>query len=86
MSQLENAGTSSSKVKRTYRKGNPVPAKERQKASLERRSETHRAFHAVISNEQKEQLETLASKDGVTQAKMIEMIIEHEFKRRTEET
>ncbi|NJD86245.1 hypothetical protein EWM60_18570 [Candidatus Erwinia dacicola] len=40
--------------------------KERQKASLERRSETHRALHAVISNEQKEQLEALASKDGVT--------------------
>ncbi|MEJ5174677.1 replication regulatory protein RepA [Erwinia sp. MYb416] len=86
MSHVENADSSSSKVKRSYRKGNPVPAKERQKASLERRSETHRALHAVISNVQKEKLEALASEDGVTQAQMLETIIENEFKRRNDET
>ncbi|EPS6084125.1 RepB family protein, partial [Escherichia coli] len=48
MSQKENAVTSSSGTKRTYRKGNPVPARERQRASLARRSNTHKAFHAVI--------------------------------------
>ncbi|HHU2659604.1 TPA: RepB family protein, partial [Escherichia coli] len=43
MSQTENAVTSSSGTKRTYRKGNPVPARERQRASLARRSNTHKA-------------------------------------------
>ncbi|MBS4161323.1 transcriptional regulator, partial [Klebsiella pneumoniae] len=38
MSQTENAVTSSSGKKRPYRRGNPVPARERQKASLARRS------------------------------------------------
>lgn len=86
MSQFENARTSSSKVKRSYRKGNPVPAKERQKASLERRSDTHKALHAVILNAQKEKLEALASEDGVTQAQMLEKIIENEFERRKVES
>ncbi|WP_231370297.1 replication regulatory protein RepA, partial [Escherichia coli] len=56
MSQKENAVTSSSGTKRTYRKGNPVPARERQRASLARRSNTHKAFHAVIQARLKDRL------------------------------
>ncbi|PXF64806.1 transcriptional regulator, partial [Escherichia coli O157] len=56
MSQTENAVTSSSGNKRAYRKGNPVPARERQRASLARRSNTHKAFHAVIQARLKDRL------------------------------
>ncbi|PJZ02883.1 transcriptional regulator [Pantoea rodasii] len=82
MSQSASSEASSSKSKRTYRKGNPLPPRERQKASLERRSDTHKALHAVILNSQKEKLETLASEEGLTQAQMLEIIIENEYKRR----
>ncbi|ELD2083785.1 replication regulatory protein RepA [Enterobacter hormaechei] len=86
MSHSVSSDVSSSKSKRTYRKGNPMPPKERQKASLERRSDTHKALHAVILSSQKEKLEILASEDGLTQAQMIEMIIENEFERRKKRT
>lgn len=48
MLQTENAVTSSASIKRAYRKDNPVPARDRQRASLARISNTHKAFHAVI--------------------------------------
>ena len=86
MSQSVDAVTSSTKSKRAYRKGNPVPPRERQKASLERRSDTHKALHAVILSSQKEKLETLASEEGITQAQMLEKIIENEFERRKART
>ncbi|HBA7814028.1 TPA: replication regulatory protein RepA [Escherichia coli] len=82
MSQTENAVTSSSDTKRTYRKGNPVPARERQKASLARRSDTHKAFHAVIQARLKDKLSELADEEGITQAQMLEKLIESELKRR----
>ncbi|HFK9102061.1 TPA: replication regulatory protein RepA [Escherichia coli] len=81
MSQTENAVTSSSGTKRTYRKGNPVPARERQRASLARRSNTHKAFHAVIQARLK-RLSELADEEGITQAQMLEKLIESELKRR----
>ena len=82
MSQTENAVTSSSCTKRTYRKGNPVPARERQRASLARRSNTHKAFHAVIQARLKDRLSELADEEGITQAQMLEKLIESELKRR----
>jgi primosomal protein N'' len=82
MSQAVNAVTSSSKTKRPYRKGNPVPARERQQASLARKSSTHKAFHAVILSSLKDKLEQLALAEGVTQAQMIEKLIELEAERR----
>ncbi|HHL2713055.1 TPA: replication regulatory protein RepA [Yersinia enterocolitica] len=82
MSQTINTDTSSSETKRPYRKGNPVPARERQKASLERRSSTHKAFHAVILSSLKDKLEQLAVAEGITQAQMIERLIEVESERR----
>ncbi|WP_072017650.1 replication regulatory protein RepA [Erwinia typographi] len=85
MSQAGSAVTSSSKEKRQYRKGSPVPARERQQASLARRSSTHKAFHAVIHSSLKEQLALLADEEGITQAQMIEKLIELEVKRRESE-
>ena len=82
MSQTENAVTSSSGNKRAYRKGNPVPARERQRASLARRSNTHKAFHAVIQARLKDRLSELADEKGITQAQMLEKLIESELKRR----
>ena len=82
MPQTENAVTSSSGTKRAYRKGNPVPAKERQRASLDRRSKTHKAFHAVIQARLKDRLSELADEEGITQAQMLEKLIESELKRR----
>ncbi|EAA1980740.1 replication regulatory protein RepA [Salmonella enterica] len=78
--QVENAVTSSSK--RTYRKGNPVSAKERQRLSLARRSATHKAFHAIIQIRLKDKLSELADEEGITQAQMLERLIESELKRR----
>ena len=83
MSQTENAVTSSSGNKRAYRKGNPVSARERQRASLARRSNTHKAFHAVIQARLKDRLSELADEEGITQAQMLEKLIESELKRRT---
>ena len=82
MSQTENAVTSSSGNKRAYRKGNPVQARERQRASLARRSNTHKAFHAVIQARLKDRLSELADEEGITQAQMLEKLIESELKRR----
>lgn len=82
MSQTENAVTSSSGTKRAYRKGSPVPARERQRASLARRSNTHKAFHAVIQARLKDRLSELADEEGITQAQMLEKLIESELKRR----
>lgn len=82
MSQSAGSEASSSRSKRSYRKGNPLPARERQRASLERRSDTHKALHAVILNSQKEKLEILASEEDLTQAQMLEIIIGNEYKRR----
>lgn len=78
--QIENAVTSSSK--RTYRKGSPVSAKERQRLSLARRSATHKAFHAIIQIRLKDKLSELADEEGITQAQMLERLIESELKRR----
>lgn len=82
MSQTENAATSSSKAKREYRKGDPVPAKVRQRVSLARRSATHKAFHAVISASLKDKLAQFAEEEGITQAQMLEKLIAQEADRR----
>lgn len=86
MSQIENAETSSSKETRQYRKGSPVPSRERQKASLARRRSTHKAFHAVILSALKDKLVSLAEEDGITQAQMLEKLIELEVERRKSES
>ncbi|EYE31295.1 replication regulatory RepB family protein [Escherichia coli 1-110-08_S1_C1] len=75
MSQTENTVTSSSGNKRAYRKGNPLTLAERQQASLARKSNTHKAFHAVIQARLKAQLQVMCEAEGVTQAEMIAELI-----------
>ncbi|EPZ5666982.1 TPA: replication regulatory protein RepA [Klebsiella pneumoniae] len=82
MSQVVNVITSSQKTKRPYRKGNPVSANERQKASLARRSNTHKSIHALIQIPLKEKLAQFAEEEGITQAQMIEKLIKLEAERR----
>ncbi|WP_371357164.1 RepB family protein [Salmonella enterica] len=71
MSKTEDTVTSSSKRKRGYRKGNPMPPKERQKASIARRSSTHKAFHAVIQANLKTSSESLLTKKALLRQKCL---------------
>lgn len=54
MSQIENAVTSSSKEKRSYRKGKPMSASERQLAAIARKRETHKEVKVFVKNPLKE--------------------------------
>ncbi|MCS1032491.1 replication regulatory protein RepA, partial [Escherichia coli] len=72
MSQTENAVTSSSGTKRTYRKGNPVPARERQRASLGRGRNNHKSFHSFIEPRLKERLRELWDEEGIMQSTTLE--------------
>jgi len=76
MSQAENAGTPSSKVKRSYRKGNPLSATERQLAAIARKKETHKEVNVFIRNPMKDKLIKLCEAEGLTQGQMIEKLIE----------
>ncbi|MGC9826588.1 transcriptional regulator, partial [Escherichia coli] len=42
----------------------------------------HKAFHAVIQARLKDRLSELADEEGITQAQMLEKLIESELKRR----
>lgn len=85
MAQTENAGTSSLKTKRAYRKGNPMSATERQLAAVARKRETHKEVNVFIKSPVKEQLLHLCEEEGLTQGQMIEKLIEIEACRRNEE-
>ncbi|KFW97765.1 MULTISPECIES: replication regulatory protein RepA [Pectobacterium] len=85
MSNVVGSATSSKKTKRPYKKGNPVPSKERQKAYLSRKSTTHKALSAVIRIALKDRLAQFAEEAGITQAEMLERLIESEINRRLEE-
>ena len=82
MSQTVNAVTSSSKTKRSYRKGNPMSATERQLAAIARKRETHKEVNVFIKNPMKDQLLQLCEEEGLTQGQMIEKLIEIETGRR----
>ncbi|CAD6024522.1 replication regulatory protein RepA [Escherichia coli] len=75
MSQIDNAVTSSSKVKRQYRKGNPLSASERQQQALARKKATHKEIRVFVKDVFKSQLQLLCEKEGITQAEMIEKLI-----------
>ncbi|ENI6931940.1 replication regulatory protein RepA, partial [Escherichia coli] len=66
MSQIENAVTSSSKVKRQYRKGNPLSASERQQQALARKKATHKEIRVFVKDVFKSQLQLLCEKEGIT--------------------
>jgi hypothetical protein len=82
MPQAVNAVTSSSKTKRSYRKGNPMSATERQLAAIARKRETHKEVNVFIKNPMKDQLLQLCEEEGLTQGQMIEKLIEIETGRR----
>jgi hypothetical protein len=82
MPQAVNAVTSSSKTKRSYRKGNPMSATERQLAAIARKRETHKEVNVFIKNPMKDQLLQLCEDEGLTQGQMIEKLIEIETGRR----
>ncbi|EOY9202470.1 MULTISPECIES: replication regulatory protein RepA [Serratia] len=82
MPQAVNPVTSSSKTKRSYRKGNPMSATERQLAAIARKRETHKEVNVFIKNPMKDQLLQLCEEEGLTQGQMIEKLIEIETGRR----
>ncbi|MGU3448318.1 replication regulatory protein RepA [Enterobacter bugandensis] len=79
MSQAENAVTSSSKEKRSYRKGNPMTASEKQLAAVARKRMTHKEVKVFIRNPLKERMIALCDQEGITQAQFIEKLIEREL-------
>lgn len=79
MSQVENAVTSSSKEKRSYRKGNPMTASEKQLAAVARKRITHKEVKVFIRNPLKDRMIALCDQEGITQAQFIEKLIEREL-------
>lgn len=75
MSQVANAVTSSTNSKRSYRKGNPLSAAERQQAHLERRKETHKEIKVYVPSALKQSLQSMCQAEGVSQAEMISRLI-----------
>lgn len=73
MSQVEGVVTSSSK--RIYRKGNPLTGAEKQRMSVSRKKDTHKAINVFIQSELKDDLTQLCEDSGLTQTEMIEFWI-----------
>ncbi|MFQ6247261.1 replication regulatory protein RepA [Yersinia enterocolitica] len=82
MSQAVNTETSSSKPKRPYRKGQPLSVSERKLRSVSRKRDTHKAITVFIQNKQKDKLDMFCAEYGLTQAEVIELLIEREEERR----
>lgn len=82
MSQPGNAVTSSSKEKRTYRKGNPMSATERQLAAIARKRETHKELKVFVKNPLKDQMIAICEEEGLTQGQFIESLLERELAER----
>ena len=82
MSQTVNAETSSTKNKRAYRKGNPLSAAEKKRLSVSRKKDTHKELKVYIENVYKEDLQQLCAHSGMTQARMIEVLIANEMARK----
>lgn len=84
MSQIADAVISSSKTKRPYRKGNPLTVTQRKMASVARKRETHKEISVFVRDLLKTKLTAFCEEDGLTQAQMIEVLIEREEMRRNE--
>ncbi|MFP1592889.1 RepB family protein [Escherichia coli] len=80
MSQAENTVTPTTGTKRAYRKGHP--AQERQRASLARRSNTHKAFHAYTGQVKRRLVKTSRCRKKYYSGADAEKLIESELKRR----
>lgn len=76
MSQAGNAVTSS--TKRVYRKGAALSSSERKMHSVSRKRETHKPVNVFIRNALKDKLDALCKEQELTQAEVIEMLLERE--------
>ncbi len=64
------------KQKRVYRKGTPLSDAEKKRRSVARKKETHKELSVFIQNNHKDKLIVLCEEAGVTQARMIELLID----------
>ena len=85
MPQIEDVVTSSSKVKRPYRKGNPLTGSEKQQAAAARKRTTHKKIEIFVRRPLKDQLVDLCNEESLTQGQVIELLIEQESERRRRE-
>jgi len=76
MSQIENAVTSSSNEKRSYRKGHPLSASERQRSFVARKRDTHKEIKVLVPNELKNRFQEMCITSGLSQAEMLSRLIE----------
>lgn len=83
MSKTANAETSST-AKRIYRKGNPLTQAEKQRISISRKKETHEKLSVYIQNAHKAGFQKLCAEHGLTQAAMVERLIETELAKKAD--
>ncbi|MBK0035847.1 replication regulatory protein RepA [Erwinia sp. S43] len=75
---------SSSTAKRIYRKGNPLSGAEKQRRSVARKKETHTELYVFIHKAHKAGFQKLCEEHGLTQARMIERLIEEELAKKAD--
>ncbi|MDS1916362.1 replication regulatory protein RepA [Enterobacter asburiae] len=80
MSQAENAVTSSTQDKRSYRKGSPMSASEKQMAAIARKRIAHKEIKVFVRNPLKDIMIELCDREGITQAQFVEKLLENELK------
>lgn len=80
MAQAENAVTSSSNSTRSYRKGSPMSASEKQMAAVARKRVTHKEIKVFVRNPLKDCMVELCEREGITQAQFVEKLLENELK------
>ncbi|AZA32600.1 replication regulatory protein RepA (plasmid) [Yersinia pseudotuberculosis] len=81
MSQIENAVNFL--IETCLQKGNPLTGAEKQRMSVSRKKETHKAINVFIQNDLKNELLQLCEDSGLTQTEMIERWIQREKAART---
>ena len=82
MSQVEGAVTSSSIVKRQYRKGNPLTDAEKQRQSVARKRALLKEVKVFLDPQLKGYLLSMCEQDGLTQAEVLTTLIEREAQKR----
>ena len=80
MSQAENAAATSSKLKRTYRKGRPMTDSERQLAAIARKRENHKEIKVYVKNPLKDCMVSFCTANKITQAQFLETLLEEKLK------
>ncbi|RPD91692.1 hypothetical protein BBB56_23255 [Candidatus Pantoea deserta] len=74
--------TSAPEKKRTRNREQPTPDKERVRAYKARKRETHKAVSLFIRTEMKEALVKLCELEGITQAEVLEALIETQARKK----